>query len=92
MARSTCDVDMAPMARAVCYYHAISLPSLPMHAFLRMRPSVQRYLLGYEFPDTIMFLTAGGSFYVHASAKKREWSVACTQTFARHCSRLFRAT
>ena len=31
----------------------------------------QRFMLGYEFPDTIMLL-AGGTLYVHATAKKRE--------------------
>lgn len=32
---------------------------------------VQKVLLGYEFPDTLMLL-AGNRLYIHASAKKRE--------------------
>lgn len=32
--------------------------------------SLQKHLLGYEFPDTIMLLTPK-SFVVHATAKKR---------------------
>jgi hypothetical protein len=31
----------------------------------------QRFLFGYEFPDTVMLL-AEGTLYVHATAKKRE--------------------
>ena len=33
--------------------------------------TLQKHLLGYEFPDTLMFFTKN-KFYMHATAKKRE--------------------
>jgi nucleosome binding factor SPN SPT16 subunit len=44
--------------------------------------SFQRFMLGYEFPDTIMVLSvATRTFYVHATAKKCEFLLSITFQF-----------
>lgn len=40
--------------------------------------SVQRYLLGYEFPDT-MIIVIGNTCYVHATSKKLEYLKSCAE-------------
>ncbi|RYG52012.1 hypothetical protein EON67_02160 [archaeon] len=70
-ARACVCVNIACTAAVAAVALALAIFARPRaHARAHVRANVQKFLLGYEFPDTIMLLTRD-VFYVHASSKKR---------------------